>query len=117
MNAKHPLFATSILVLSLLLLASCNKMKDADDVVDESQIIEISDKGITKKVEMAFKKDAVLNEFDLSVVTTDGEVKLTGTLDTQKQIDKAIKLAKEVIGTKEVVNELVLFPKINLPVG
>jgi hyperosmotically inducible protein len=44
----------------------------------------------------------------LDIDVKDGVVTLRGKLETQRQIDKASKLAKKVTGVKKVVNEIQL---------
>lgn len=58
----------------------------------------------TIKAKLALDKD--LNGFSIGVTTTDGRVTLTGNVATPKQISRAIMLALETAGVREVASTL-----------
>lgn len=62
----------------------------------------VSDSWITTKV----KADLLVTEetkgFDINVTTTNGVVTLSGKLDTQAQIEKAVAVARSIKGVKSV---------------
>lgn len=81
-----------------------NKMslKTTDTTVGEK----IDDGIITTKVKAALIAESGLNSTDISTVTRDGVVQLSGFVDNQAQIDRAGEIARGVEGVKSVVNEL-----------
>lgn len=73
---------------------------------DTSVGTKVDDSIITTKVKTAFLSDPIIKSFDISVVTRDGEVQLSGFVENQTQIDRAIEVAQEVEGVKNVLNEM-----------
>ena len=61
---------------------------------------DIDDSTITTKVKSALLADADVKSFDIKVETRKGEVQLSGFVDNQAQIDRAIAVAKGVEGVK-----------------
>ena len=68
----------------------------------------IDDTVITTKVKTALLADDTVKGMDISVNTTMGEVQLTGVVDNQMQIDKAVEVAKAVEGVQRVQNGMSL---------
>ncbi|SEK57656.1 BON domain-containing protein [Nitrosovibrio tenuis] len=66
----------------------------------------IDDAVITTKVKAALLADPGVKSSDIAVVTRDGEVQLSGFVDSQSQIDRATEVAKGVEGVKSVINEM-----------
>jgi len=76
---------------------------------DERTVGNTIDDGIvTTTVKAALLSDAKVKSADVTVVTHKGEVQLSGFVDNQGQIDRAIEVASAVAGVKRVNNELVL---------
>ena len=61
---------------------------------------------ITSKVKTALLADPDVKSFDIAVVTRDDEVLLTGFVDSQIQIDRAMEVARGVEGVRLVRNEM-----------
>lgn len=61
---------------------------------------------ITTKVKAALLADASVKSFDIAVVTRKDEVQLSGFVDNQSQIDRAIEVARAVEGVRSVRNEM-----------
>lgn len=61
---------------------------------------------ITSKVKAALLGDAKIKSFDIAVVTRLDEVLLTGFVDNQSQMDRAIEIARSVEGVRSVSNEM-----------
>jgi len=61
---------------------------------------------ITAKVKSALLADPGIKSFDIAVVTRKGEAQLSGFVNTQKQIDLAVELARSVEGVTSVSNEM-----------
>ena len=68
----------------------------------------IDDSVVTAAVKSAFLADADVKSFDLKVETRKGEVQLSGFVDSQAQVDRAIVVARAVNGVKSIDNKLEL---------
>ena len=77
-----------------------DKMADADQYMDDS--------AITGKVKAAIIDDPLLKATEIKVTTENGTVWLSGTLDSQDKINRALEVAKNQEGVKSVRNELTL---------
>jgi hyperosmotically inducible periplasmic protein len=67
----------------------------------------LDDSAITAKVKAEILSDPLLKVSQISVVTTNGAVRLSGTVDSQQSIDRAMEIARSVKGVKSVENGLV----------
>ncbi|MDR7122036.1 BON domain-containing protein [Rheinheimera soli] len=113
-------FTLSVLLLSAVTLTACDKstptypgaVKTTDDqssvvpVAGSAVPVAISDANINNDVKTALLRDDDLKNFDINVVSTKGDVRLTGELDSQNQINQAILIAEGVVGVKTVYDEL-----------
>lgn len=63
---------------------------------------------ITTKVKSALLADAKIKSFDISVVTRKDQVQLSGFVDNQAQMDRAVEIAHGVEGVGSVTNEMSL---------
>lgn len=61
---------------------------------------------ITSKVKAALLGDPGVKSFDIAVVTRDDEVLLTGFVDNQIQMDRAVAIARAVEGVRLVSNQM-----------
>lgn len=61
---------------------------------------------ITSKVKAALLGDPGVKSFDIAVVTRDDEVLLTGFVDSQAQMDRAVEIARGIEGVRLVSNEM-----------
>lgn len=66
----------------------------------------IDDTVITTKVKSALLADNEIKGTDINVETNKGEVMLSGFVNNQAQIDKAMKVANAVDGVKKVENKM-----------
>lgn len=66
----------------------------------------LDDSVITAKVKSALMSDAGIRSGDISVATRKGEVQLSGFVDSQKQIERAVIATRSVEGVQLVVNEM-----------
>lgn len=69
---------------------------------------ELDDSVITARVKSALLADDHVKGFDLGVETRKGEVYLSGLIDDQIQLDRAIQIASKTEGVKNVVNKLAI---------
>ena len=77
-------------------------VKDAATTVGNK----LDDGIVTTKVKTALIADANVKSFDIAVVTRKGEVQLSGFVDNQSQIDRAIEVAHGIEGVRSVGNEM-----------
>ena len=68
----------------------------------------IDDSGLTMRVKSAFVADPDIKSLDITVETRKGEVQLSGYVDSQAQIDRAVDIAKRTDGVTGVQNKLAL---------
>jgi hyperosmotically inducible protein len=114
MRAGLLIFASMLLGLTTFSITGCNKTPDAASTPgsqaggSKSGGQEVSDNDVTTKVKTALISDDTLKGFDIAVVTTKGDVRLTGILDNQNQIDRANALARAVDGVHAIHDELTL---------
>lgn len=66
----------------------------------------VEDTEITTKLKATYLKEDFLKGMEIHVTTKEGVVTLTGTVSSDKAIDKAIKIAKDIEGVKDVTSEL-----------
>ena len=66
----------------------------------------IDDATVTGRVKSALLADPDIKSLDISVLTYNGEVQLTGFVDNQRQIDQAAEIARATEGASSVKSEL-----------
>ncbi len=108
-TSNFPLHA-SLLALAVLVVSGCSKPPAPADAPTATIAAggNIADNDVTVNVRTALGQDPVLKGFDIGVVTLKGDVRLTGTLNEQAQIDEALKMARSAQGAHSVHDELVL---------
>jgi hyperosmotically inducible periplasmic protein len=67
---------------------------------------QVDDGMITAKVKAALLADANIKSLDIAVVTRKGKVQLSGFVDNQTQIDRAVDVARGVENVSSVANEM-----------
>lgn len=66
----------------------------------------VDDSIVTTRVKSALLADPSVKSADIAVVTSKGEVQLSGFVDNQAQIDRALAVTRAVEGTQSVANQL-----------
>lgn len=96
--------------IALAILAGCSKSPDAAVAMPGALAVDanVIDADVTRKVETALRQNDALKAFNIMVVTLKGDVRLTGVLDSQAQVDEAIRTARAVNGTHSIHDELTL---------
>ncbi|HVY05230.1 MAG TPA: BON domain-containing protein [Burkholderiales bacterium] len=84
--------------------AGCASDSDRRGISDTGAVA--SDSWITTKVKSDLLADKQVSSTHIHVKTVDGVVTLSGSTDSQADIDRAIQDANSVKGVKSVVNEL-----------
>ena len=115
MNIQNKLLVLTISLVGALTLAGCGKSEEKGPKPEgpkpEAKTTvgtEVDDSTITTKVKSALLADADVKSFDIKVETRKGEVQLSGFVDNQSQMDRAVAVAKGVEGVKKVDNKMSL---------
>jgi osmotically-inducible protein OsmY len=68
----------------------------------------VDDSVITTKVKSLLAEDDFLKSFQISVESFKGTVQLSGFVNSQKAVDKAVEITRSVNGVKSVKNNLIV---------
>ena len=102
MNLKTLLIA-ALLASGSILVGGCasgpGHERSGSEVIDDATI--------TTKVKAALLAEKDVKSFDIKVETFNGTVQLSGFVDSQSQIDKAVEVAASVNGVQQVKNNLI----------
>jgi len=93
-------FVILMLIASFVACASTSKQEGAGEYVDDSVI--------TTKVKSLLAADDFLKSFQIGVETFKGTVQLSGFVDSQKAVDKAVEITRSVKGVSSVKNNLIV---------
>ena len=101
--------ALSLTCLVLVALTACTKAPEAAPQVAVPAATttvgtDIDDSVITTKVKSALLSDADVKSLDIQTETRKGEVQLSGFVDNESQIERALAAARAVEGVKSVSN-------------
>ena len=91
-------FVLVMLMVAFVACDSASKQESTGEYVDDSII--------TTKVKALLAEDDFVKSFQISVETYKGTVQLSGSVGSQKAIDKAGQIARGVKGVKSVKNNL-----------
>ena len=120
MKSQHSRIALGVLLSStlFLLITGCNRQTEtstpsapnttASSPTAPSTTVgtKIDDSVVTTRVKSALLSDPNIKSFDIAVVTRKNEVMLSGFVDNQAQIDRAIEIARGVEGVESVINKM-----------
>jgi hyperosmotically inducible protein len=108
----NPLALCTAFVAVALLVSGCNRQEPvppgAAATPKTSVGTEIDDTVVTTKVKSALLGDQNIKGLGIKVETRKGAVQLSGFVDTQDQVDRAVTVAKSVEGVASVDNALKL---------
>jgi len=103
-------FFLSVTFASLLAigLSGCEKSeKSTSEKKSESTAAaEITDLDIATQVKSALTEDNTLGVSDITVTVSNGDVRLTGFVDNEVQLEHALDVARSVPGVRSVKSEL-----------
>lgn len=99
---------TCVALIVALSIASPLLQACAPTATRESTGEYLDDAAITAKVKTSLLGDPMVSGFAISVETFRGRVILSGFVSSQTQIDRAVALAREVSGVREVQSVLVI---------
>ena len=115
MNIQNKSLVLTIALMGALAIAGCGKKEEKAPAPGEPKSeaqttigTEIDDTAITTKVKAALLADDYVKGLDIKVETRKGEVQLSGYVDSQEQIDKAVAIAKGVENVKNVDNKMMV---------
>ena len=121
MNIPNKLVVLTITLIGALSIAACGKTEDKgpqpgtpetkSEPAPEAKTTvgtDVDDGVITTKVKSALLADEIVKGLDIKVETHKGEVQLSGFVDNQTQIDRAISITRGVEGVKNVDNKMTL---------
>jgi osmotically-inducible protein OsmY len=87
-------------VAALMACASTSKKESTGEYVDDSVI--------TTKVKTLLAADDFLKSFQIGVESYKGTVQLSGFVNSQQAVDKAVEITRGVKGVESVKNDLVV---------
>lgn len=97
--------------LAVLAQKSMGPMEHAGQTVDrttQKAVGFVDDSAITAQVKADILKDPILKSNEISVETTKGVVSLTGVLDSQESINRALEIVRNNKNVSSVKNNLYL---------
>lgn len=86
-------------------LGGCDKVTNHSNQHAEDTA-PISDLDIATNVKNALLKDDTVKAFDITVIVSNGDVRLTGVVNNTAQLEQALRLARSTEGVRAVHNEL-----------
>lgn len=97
-------------LLAATALGACDRSRDPASAGAPAAAASaaVSDTDVTQLVKAALQQSDALKGADIAVATTNGEVRLTGVLDSQAQIDDALRVARAAEGSRTVHDGLTL---------
>ncbi|MBT8436247.1 MAG: BON domain-containing protein [Gammaproteobacteria bacterium] len=102
MNYHHK-FAAIILAILMASLVGC-----ASTATREGTGEYLDNTVITTKVKAAIFNEPTLKSFEINVETFKGVVQLSGFVNSQADIDKAVEIVQQIKGVKSVENDMQL---------
>lgn len=112
MIARPRLFVLSAALAGAmtLLAAGCDRPQQVTGTPAPKTTVgtELDDTVVTARVKAALLKDPAIKGFDFKVETRKGEVQLSGFVDDQAKVDRAIEVTRAVEGVKNIDNKVSL---------
>jgi hyperosmotically inducible protein len=108
MKARLGLLVLSTTLAGVMtVVAGCNKPQATGTPPPATTMgAELEDGILATRVKSALLADPDLKGFDFEIETRKGEVQVSGFVDNQTQIDRAIAVARGVAGVKRVENKV-----------
>jgi hyperosmotically inducible periplasmic protein len=118
MNMTYKGFLAVFLLTSVLGLTACDRDKPAettgsaveqpaDRKTDQAGVF-MDDAAITANVKAELANDPMLKDSPIIVTTTNGTVRLSGTVDSQQIIDRALEITRKVKNVQATENGMVV---------
>ena len=103
MKKRNIVIHCLVLLMLIATFAAC-----ASTRTHESTGEYVDDSVITTKVKSLLAADDFLKSFQIGVETYKGVVQLSGFVNTQKAVDKAVEITNSVKGVKSIKNDLIV---------
>jgi osmotically-inducible protein OsmY len=103
MKKRRGIVSCLVLIMFVATLVSCastSKQEGMGEYVDDSVI--------TTKVKSMLATDDFLKSFQIGVETYKGTVQLSGFVNSQKAVDKAVEITRTVKGVEFLKNDLIV---------
>lgn len=112
MKASHRLLILNgtLAGMMAIAIAGCGKLQEATGVPPPATTVgtEIDDSVVTARVKSALLGDPDVKSLDIKIETRKGQVQLSGFVDNQAQVERAITLVRELPGVKGIENHVAL---------
>jgi osmotically-inducible protein OsmY len=110
MNTRTRVVALAAVMTAALQAGGCSKPQEvkAPSPAASAAVGNVSDIDVTEHVKTALHQNEALKGFDITVVTLNGDVRMTGVLDNQPQIDEALRIARAADGAHAIHDELTI---------
>jgi osmotically-inducible protein OsmY len=103
MKKRNIVIHCLVLLMLIATFAAC-----ASTRTHESTGEYLDDSVITTKVKSLLAADDFLKSFQIGVETFQGTVQLSGFVNSQKAVDKAVEIVRSVKGIKSIKNNLIV---------
>jgi len=103
MKMRYIVIQFLVLLMLIATFAAC-----ASTSTRESSGEYVDDAVITTKVKSLLAADDFLKSFQIGVETYQGTVQLSGFVNSQKAVDKAVEIVRSVKGVKSIKNNLIV---------
>lgn len=112
MNTKIHYVAYIILVSMFLLLGACTKPLESDTnlVSSVSSNPNVLDADVSTNVKLALMNNSGFSTLNIDIVTTNGDVSLTGLVNSEAQKKAIVDLVREVDGVHAIHEHLSIKP-------
>jgi len=108
-DRKFFVLGAAFVAVASVLTAGCNQQEAAPAASAKTTVgTEIDDTVITTKVKSALLGDPDIKSFEFKVETRKGAVQLSGFVENQAQVDRAIAATHTVAGVQSVENAITL---------
>jgi osmotically-inducible protein OsmY len=99
-NTQKWIICPLVVVALVITMTACNKYQET--VPLPTNLNSEVDSEITMKVKAALVENEILRSFHIDAVTTNGDVALTGLVDSQSQIDLATEISRKIKGVHTI---------------
>jgi osmotically-inducible protein OsmY len=103
MKKRNIIIHFLVLLMLIATFAACASTRTRESTGEY-----VDDSVITTKVKSLLAADDFLKSFQIGVETFQGAVQLSGFVNSQKAVDKAVKIVRSVKGVKSVKNDLIV---------
>ncbi len=103
MKKRNIVIAYIVLVALIATFAACAATRTRESTGEY-----VDDSVITTKVKSLLAADDFLKSFQIGVETYQGTVQLSGFVNSQKAVDKAVEITRSVKGVKSIKNNLIV---------